>query len=481
MDAAKPGSELPQPRRFPTRVPRLDTVLGGGLLVGDTYLVIGLPGTGKTTLGNQIAFAHAAAGGKVLFATLLAESHDRMLTHMQGFGFFDESRIGADIQYISLLGALQDGDLEGTLRLLLTTMRDTGASLLVMDGTEAARMFTESELDYAQFIRGVEARTAFLGATTVLLAGERESEAVETHVDGVLQLSNVSTDARDARWLRVAKLRGSDYLNGFHRFAINQDGIAVFPRLEAVHAGLPPTWHEPEDRLAFGVPSLDAMLAGGVPEASATLLLGTPGSGKTLLGLHFLAEGARRGEPGLIATFHETPAALASTADRAGMSLSPHLDSGLVRAMWRPPLELAPDEWAWHLQAAIEEHRPRRLVIDALSDLMPLFAIPERRSVFTPALVHKLRNENVSTLILVGIDDTGHPSLPIPLHNLSAPMDNGILLRSQEVASSLRRTISVFKERQTGFDPTIREFVIGADGVVVGEPFDEAAPPGGGE
>lgn len=472
MSAAPPGSGFTGLQRFPTHVPGLDTVLAGGLIVGDTYLVGGSPGTGKTTLGNQLAFEHATRGGKVLFATLLAESHDRMLSHVQGFGFFDPAQIGANIHYISLLGPLMDRDIEGTIRLLATTMREHGATLLVVDGTEAARMFTDTELDYAQFIRAVEARTAFLGCTTVLLAGDRESDAVATHVDGVIRLTNAAADARDARWLRVVKLRGSNYLNGVHRFAISERGIAVFPRVEATGATLPPAWHEPEDRLALGVPGLDAMLAGGIPEASSTLVMGTPGSGKTLLGLQFLAEGAARGERGLVATFHESPRALASTAERAGIDLARHIDAGVIEVMWRPPLELAPDEWAWQLHEAIAAHGPRRVVIDALSDLAPLFAIPERRAFFGPAIVNSLRAQGMTSLLLNEIPGGFGASLQMPAATLSASMDNAILLRTIEAGSSLRRIVSILKERQTAFDPTIREFVIAQGGIEVGAPFD---------
>src|SRR4051812_37544410 len=104
-DASAHGSGL---RRLPTRMPGLDAVLDGGLLVGDTYLIAGTPGTGKTTLGNQLAFAHAAAGASVLFATLLTESHDRMLAHLETFRFFDRALVGERIHYLSLLGVLQE-------------------------------------------------------------------------------------------------------------------------------------------------------------------------------------------------------------------------------------------------------------------------------------------------------------------------------------------------------------------------------------
>ena len=475
MDSDAPPSSFAALQRVPTEVPGLDAVLGGGLLAGDTYLIVGQPGTGKTTLGNQLAFTAAAHGGHVLVATLLTESHDRMLAHLHGFRFVDRTLVGDRIHYVSLVTALQDGGLDGALDALITTIRNHHATLLIVDGAGAAELFAATALDYPRFIHALQARTAMLGCTTVLLAREREADTAGTHVDGILQLSNQPMPARDVRWLRVTKLRGSAYLNGRHDFTIGEDGIAVFPRLEVAHAALEPAWHDPDDRLTLGIPGLDAMLVGGVPKGSSTLIFGTPGVGKTMLGLHFLAEGARRGEPGLIATFHETAPALAATADGAGLGLGPHLQSGLVRVMWRPPMELSPDEWGWQLLATVDEHRPRRLVIDAFSDLPGTFAVPERQTPFATALTNALRDRNVTALFLLEIDQYVGPELAVSVPNVSATMDTGILLRSVELRSSLRRLVSILKERQTGFDPTIRELTIGPQGMTVGDPFDATA------
>jgi circadian clock protein KaiC len=249
----------------------------------------------------------------------------------------------------------------------------------------------------------------------------------------------------------------------------------VFPRLEAVHAELEPTWHDPQERLAFGISGLDAMLDGGLSVGTSTLILGPPGGGKTIAGLHFLAEGARRGEPGLIAGFQETAASLASTADRAGMNLSPHLDSGLVRVMWRPSLELAPDAWASQLLAAVDEQRPRRVVIDAFSDLLRHFALPERVPGFATALANNLRDRGVTGVFILEVDKYVGPDVTIPVPNLSATMDTGILLRPVELRSSLRRLVSILKQRESGFDPAMREFTIGPEGISVGDPFEATA------
>lgn len=233
-----------------------------------------------------------------------------------------------------------------------------------------------------------------------------------------------------------------------------------------------PRWQEPVEPVAFGVPGLDVMLAGGLAVGSSTLLLGTPGAGKTLLGLQFLAEGARVGEPGLMASFQETTPALAATADRAGMELGPHLESGLVQVLWRAPLEFSPDAWAWQLLAAIEEHRPRRLVIDAFTDLVRLFADPQRKVPFAQALTNELRTRGVTSLFVLEIDTFVGPRLDAPVPTVSATMDSGILLRTVELGSALRRLVSILKHRQNAADPTIRELAIGPHGITVGAPFN---------
>jgi len=204
-------------------------------------------------------------------------------------------------------------------------------------------------------------------------------------------------------------------------------------------------------------------------------VLGTPGAGKTMLGLHFLAEGARRGEPGLIAGFQETSPALASTADRAGMDLGRHIADGTLRVLWRPPFELSPDAWAWRLLAEVEEHRPRRLMVDAASDLFRLFADPARRAPFMAALTNAMRDHGVTVLYNVEVDEFTGPTLRVPVGGLSAAMDVSILLRMVELDSRLARMVSVLKVRQSGFDQTIREFTIGAAGIAVGERFRAAS------
>ena len=101
----------PQPiERVASGIEGLDTILNGGFLRGGIYIIMGPPGAGKTILGNQICFNHVANGGRVVYVTLLAETHGRMLAHMRSLSFFDPKPITNSLYYISGYRELQNRD-----------------------------------------------------------------------------------------------------------------------------------------------------------------------------------------------------------------------------------------------------------------------------------------------------------------------------------------------------------------------------------
>jgi circadian clock protein KaiC len=466
------ATEAPGPARLETGVPGLDTILGGGIPVGRTCMVAGSPGVGKTTLGNQLAFHHAATGGRALVTTLLAEAHDLMLANLRGFRFFDPALVGDRVHYLNLFDALAEEGLDGIIAAVRHVARENGATLLVVDGAAVVEDVAPSQLALRRFVQQLQAQAAILGATTVLLTSHTRDqlEVLGAHVDGVMVLTNERFASRHVRQLEVLKLRGGRHVSGAHEFLITDDGLTVHPRLESVVG-----WRRPPEQssglLGTGVPGLDAMLGGGLMPFSSTLLMGTPGAGKTLLGLSFLLEGARRGERGLLAGFHETEPALMSTAARIGLDLRGAIESGLIRIMWDPPLELSADAWAWRLLAAVEEHRPRRVFIDALTDIQRFVASPQRMPTFTAALTNELRALGATALIATEIDAYVDEQLAVPIPAASATMDNGLLVRQVEIRSSLLRLVSILKARQIGTDPAIREFVISPQGIEVSRPF----------
>lgn len=454
--------------RLTTGIPGFDAILDGGLLTGAVCLIAGPAGSGKTTVANQVAFHHVRGGGRAVFATVLAETHERMIARLRSFAFYDSAAVGDGLTYYSLLENLEEGGLDGLLGAVRRLVREQRATLLVIDGASFIEELSPSAADYRRFLQRLQSATALLGCTTLLLSdhGPATLGPVGMHTDGIVQLGLEPVGERDRRIVRVVKLRGAEHVTGRHDFSIDGRGITVHPRLESRMGRDTGDFHG-DARVGTGLPVLDGMLGGGLLRGTSTMVLGTAGVGKTLCGLHFLANGVAGGKRVLVATFHEKRSLLAQTAADIGLDLAGPMDDGRLRVLWHAPLELSPDAWAWELLSEVERHRPTLVFIDGLSDVERLILTPERISMFIVALTNELRNRGITTLMTVEMEDYVATNLVVPVPSASATMDNGILLRHVEVGSRVHRLISVLKARQSAADAEIREFVIGRQGIEI--------------
>lgn len=129
-----------------------------------------------------------------------------------------------------------------------------------------------------------------------------------------------------------------------------------------------------------GVAGLDDILQGGLTYGKMHLLSGGPGTGKTTFALHFIAEGIRRGEQCLYITVAGAGEELLALAKVSGIPLDPALFSmhsvQITGEILQGPeqrifhsAETEPAEALKDILAEIQRVKPKRLVIDSLSDL----------------------------------------------------------------------------------------------------------------
>ncbi|ADO71279.1 ATPase domain-containing protein [Stigmatella aurantiaca] len=475
---AKGADHAPKPERLLTGVPRLDFITKGGLLKGNCYSVLGPPGSGKTVMANQIAFNHVKDGGRALYVTLLSESHARMLSNLEVMTFFDRSVIPDQLHYISGYRELEQDGLKGLLELVRRAAQDHQASLLIIDGMDAAKEFARSDLTFKRFLQRLQTFTSILGTTVLLLSPHHEGEVhpESTAVDGVFELSLWLSGPRAVRELVAMKFRGSGSLLGKHEVEISERGVVIHPRTEVQFANPQEDGREDRIRMSFGIPGLDASIHGGLLSGSTTMLLGSPGTGKTLLGLHFLVQGAREGQPGVYFGFYETPPRLIEKAAGVGLpDLKKYVDSGVIELQWQPPLEHNLDSLAERLLERIHERKVKRLrlFIDSVAGFRSAAVYPERMGRFFSALSHQLRMMDVTALyseetpLLSSGVDSPHPEE-------AAYVENIILLRYVELRSQLYRLISIMKMRESQYDSGIREFSISEKGISVAGTFTSA-------
>ena len=462
--------------RVPTGIPGLDIILHGGFLKAGIYIVRGQPGTGKTILGNQFCFNHVATGHRAVYVTLLAETHDRMMQHMQVMSFFDPTRIPDGLYYVNGFRVLEEDGLKGFINLLRHEIRAHEATLVVLDGLIATEESSQSQRDFKKFIHELQAHIAIEGCTALLLTnGRRDTYHPEhTMVDGLIELHDVLFGTQAEREIEVHKLRGTDELRGRHPFRITDRGIVVYPRIEALLARPSSDDQWSDERCATGVDQLDKMISGGIPRGTTTLVLGASGTGKTSLGLHFLSQSSAE-DPGLFFGFYETPLRLRVKAAGIGIALDGVIEQDHLEILWHPPTEDILDALGNRLVEAVRRRRVKRLVIDGLLGFQEIAADrPHRIGRFLTALANELRALNVTTFYTAETRNLIGGAIEGPTIGLSTIAENLVLLRYVEIRSQLRRLISVVKMRDSDFDPSLREFRITAAGFELAQTFHSA-------
>jgi circadian clock protein KaiC len=450
----------------PTGLADLDLITDGLSPHGLT-LILGAPGTGKTTLAMQIAAAAVEDGRDVVYLSMFSESHEKLFMHLRSFSFFDEARMGAAIEMLSLKSVVEtEGD--DLAQVVFTALRGKRRPLLLLDGYRGMHAMVGGQVAH-RFLATLASQLPYLDARCIVTAeytGLDVREYAElTVADEIILLSRLSHGTGRYRVLEVLKLRGHAFREGPHGMAITADGIELYPRLATVLPDEEPTGSS--RRCRFGLAELDGMLGGGLPAYSTTLVSGESGTGKTTLALQYLVAGAEVGEPGLLVTFHERTADLIRKATDLGLDLVSSLERGTVRILRLPPVELHPDAVAWRIVEEVRQRRIARVAIDGVRDLERMAGVLGAESDYLAALLETLQDLGATTVLLhetSGIPAAGSAVLPIT--------PNRVLLRRVEYRTRWYRVLAILSMQASDHETSIREFQIGRGGIRILDPSE---------
>ncbi len=285
---------------------------------------------------------------------------------------------------------------------------------------------------------------------------------------GVITLEQTAQEyGSERRRLRVVKMRGVKYRGGFHDFAIETGGVAVFPRLVAAehHRDFNDTL------LSTGVAAFDEMLGGGISPGTNTLLNGPSGVGKTTTAVRAGLTAIERGEKAAYYLFDEGTTTMLARARAMGMHLEPHIDSGALQIFQIDPAELSPGEFASWIRRAVEQDGVRFIAIDSLNAFLQ--AMPGEKYLLLQMheMLSYLNQQGVVTMLVLGQHGiVGDVRSEIDLSYLS---DTIVLFRYFEARGNVLKAISVAKSRTTEHQGSIREFRLTNTGVEIGKPLKD--------
>ena len=444
----------------------LDQILGGGLPANAISLIMGRPGTGKTILAQQYAFRNGRPERPAIYFSTVSEPLEKIARFGQSLGFFDTAAIGTSVFYEDLGATLYQGGLGDVAERLGRTVRERHPGLIVIDSFKALQAFAADYGEFRKFLHELAGRLGAFPAAS-LWVGEYEDAEIASMAefavaDAILSLTSEQVGQREARFFQVKKLRGSAFRSGQHAYRLSASGLHLFPRLADAPIGQ--DYQMAEIRLSSGIAALDQMLADGYWPGASTLIAGPSGSGKTLMGLHFVMNGARQGQPGVIAALQENPTQLQRVLAGFGWSLREQN----VEVMYRSPVDIYIDEWVYELMHTVERTKARRVLIDSLGDLRISAGDEIRFHEFTYSIVQRFSQQGVSVLMTSEIPNL-FGSERISDSEVSTLADNVVMLGYQRERDTIGRTMAVIKTRASRHDPTVRKFVIGPEGIVLDE------------
>jgi len=438
-------------------------------------LLIGVPGSGKTILSQQYAFHNSTVERPALFLSTVTEPLDKIIRYGQSLEFFDPAAIRdrrliyedlGDLLITHGLGSSGPGAAGEVLEAIDRFLKELRPGMVVIDSFRAFHASAKDENEFRLFLHGLLRRLTASATTSIWNAPYTQAQALVmaefAAADGVISLDVQHRDGREMRVLQVLKLRGSGFRSGEHAYRISAAGLDVFPRLADDQDSSP--YSLSADRAATGVPALDKMLGAGYWQGSATLICGPSGVGKTLMGLHFIFQGARTVQPGILATFQETENQLARIVAGFGWSLE---ERG-VHVLSRSVVDMYIDQWVYELLDLVDKTGAKRIVIDSLVDLMVTAGDPLRFREWMYSLVQRCARRGISLMMIVEVAEL-FQLRRISEQGLSHLSDNVILLQYVQDGPRLARAITVLKTRAAHHEPVAHRYEISEKGLVLGE------------
>lgn len=228
-------SKLPGHRRLSIGIPELDTMLGGGIPEGDSVLVAGASGTGKSVLATQFI----AEGIRQGESGVVAVFEERPQEYAKRAG-----TIGLDLENPQHDGKLEilyirplDLSVDETMQEVLDAVQKIGAKRVVIDSLAGFEMALSPgfRADFRESLYRMIGALKGIGVTILSTVEVDESftefkfssYSVSFLTDDIIRLRYVSIDSQLRRILVIVKMRGGAHSQEIREYEITSEGVIV--------------------------------------------------------------------------------------------------------------------------------------------------------------------------------------------------------------------------------------------------------------
>jgi circadian clock protein KaiC len=221
--------------RAPIGIPSLDKIIEGGLARGDTIIVAGQPGTGKTTLGLQFLVHGATKCGENGVYASVIESGEKLKRNAKRFGWdLDLLEKEGKLQLVSLQSTMKAG-VSTALETVLESLHNVNARRLVFDSLSALMTAFESTAEARSFLHIMLKFLEAANCTTLMISevpwGKQQlsTNFEEFLGDGLIVLDATFDNSRVRRRIYIPKMRGTEHRLEGYDYYITREGFALAP------------------------------------------------------------------------------------------------------------------------------------------------------------------------------------------------------------------------------------------------------------
>ncbi len=263
-----------KPQRLSTGIPELDKMMNGGILEGDSMLVAGPSGTGKSALATQF-IAEGIRQGDACIAAIFEERPKGYVARAGTFGLDLETPQKTGKLEIIYLRPL-DLSVDETMQEILDAVERLNAKRLTIDSLVGFEMALAPDFraDFRESLYRMIAALTGAGVT-ILTTVEIEDTftamafshyTISFLTDDIIRLRYVEIDGQLRKVMVVIKMRGGNHSKDIREYVITDKGVVVIGPRQTDYA-----------RLSTGLPErIGQVPPEKAPEPKATMLLSHP-------------------------------------------------------------------------------------------------------------------------------------------------------------------------------------------------------------
>ena len=233
------GRKVPSTKRLSIGIPELDEMLGGGIPEGDSLLIAGSSGTGKSLLATQFIAAGIREGQPGIVA-VFEERPEEYAARASAFGLHLDTAIEEGSLKIIYLRPL-DLSVDETMQEILDAIKKTGAKRLVIDSLAGFEMALAPgfRADFRESLYRMIFSLTGIGVTILSTVEMEESftellfssYSISFLTDDIIRLRYVEIDGQLCKVLMVVKMRRGAHSKDIRQYDISSQGVVLGERL----------------------------------------------------------------------------------------------------------------------------------------------------------------------------------------------------------------------------------------------------------